>query len=99
MIVKLDKTKLLSLLTKNSIELLMFYRCWVDPMMDSPPCDPADPPGEGDTGLLDLPALTTALGRQALGAPAERGRSVVGEAPRRSSETSAAIPKIAAGAT
>ena len=23
--------------------------------MDSPPCDPADPPGEGDTGLLDLP--------------------------------------------
>jgi len=24
-------------------------------MMDSPPCDPADPPGEGDTGLLDLP--------------------------------------------
>ena len=55
MIVKLDKTKLLSLLTNNSIELLMFYRCWVDPMMDSPPCDPADPPGEGDTGLLDLP--------------------------------------------
>jgi hypothetical protein len=24
-------------------------------MMDSPPCDPTDPPAEGDTGLLDLP--------------------------------------------
>ena len=24
-------------------------------MMDSPPCDPNDPPAEGDTGLLDLP--------------------------------------------
>merc|ERR1711936_1306738 len=28
---------------------------WEDPMMDSPPCDPNDPPAEGDTGLLDLP--------------------------------------------
>ena len=36
---------------------LMFGRCWVDPMMDSPPCDPADPPAEGDTGLLDLPEV------------------------------------------
>jgi len=24
-------------------------------MMDHPPCDPSDPPAEGDTGLLDLP--------------------------------------------
>ena len=23
--------------------------------MDGPLCDPADPPGEGDTGLMDLP--------------------------------------------
>merc|ERR1711863_92085 len=38
-----------------SLKQQLRSRCWVDPMMDSPPCDPADPPAEGDTGLLDLP--------------------------------------------
>jgi len=38
-----------------SLKQQLRSRCWVDPMMDSPPCDPSDPPAEGDTGLLDLP--------------------------------------------
>lgn len=38
-----------------SLKQQLRSRCWVDPMMDSPPCDPTDPPAEGDTGLLDLP--------------------------------------------
>jgi len=38
-----------------SLKQQLRSRCWVDPMMDHPPCDPSDPPAEGDTGLLDLP--------------------------------------------
>jgi len=38
-----------------SLKQQLRSRCWVDPMMDHPPCDPTDPPAEGDTGLLDLP--------------------------------------------
>ena len=40
---------------QHFIQYNLCSRCWVDPMMDSPPCDPNDPPAEGDTGLLDLP--------------------------------------------